>query len=73
MESATQFPRRPLLRLSGKSLGGLWSESIGGATLQKQVLCAPFEQFVRSSVRKSRVSRQSLEEEFSETGIHLAA
>jgi hypothetical protein len=30
-----------LERLSGKSLGGLWSESIGGATLQKQVLCAP--------------------------------
>ena len=40
------------MRLSEKSLGGLWSVSFGGTTLQKQVLCAPFQRFARSSVRE---------------------
>src|ERR671911_1552554 len=39
-------------RLSEKSLGGLWSMGFGSATLQEQVLCAPFQQFESSSIRE---------------------
>ncbi len=47
-----RFPRRGPLRLSEKSLGGLWSVGCGSATLQEQAFCAPFQQFVSSSVRE---------------------
>jgi hypothetical protein len=51
-DPAHGFPRRPLLRLSEKSLSELWSIGFGDAILQKQVLYAQFRQFVRASVRK---------------------
>jgi thioredoxin reductase (NADPH) len=56
-------PRRPgscpyspkcLERLSEKSLGGLWSVGVGVTRLQRQVFCAPFQQFVRSAVRAAK-------------------
>ncbi len=47
-------------RLSEKSLGDHWSAGFGSATLQKEVLRAPFEQFVRSSARGVRDFSDSL-------------
>ena len=51
-EAAYLYSPSCLERLSEKSLGGVWSVGFGGATLQKQALCAPFQQFVRYSVRE---------------------
>ena len=59
-----EWLKSSLERLSEKSLGGVWSVGFGGATLQKQALCAPFQQFVRYSVREfesfQTVSRRSV-------------
>ena len=56
-----------LERLSEKSLGDLWSAGFGSATLQKEVLRAPFEQFVRSSAREFETFQTVSEDEFSES------
>jgi hypothetical protein len=58
-------------RLSEKSLGGLWSVGFSGATLQKQALCAPFQQFVRSSVREFENSQTVSQGAFSETQLPI--
>ncbi len=65
------FPRIVLLRLYEKSLGGLWSVGFSGATLQKQALCAPFQQFVRSSVREFENSQTVSQGAFSETQLPI--
>jgi hypothetical protein len=54
-------------RLSEKSLDGVWSVGFGGATLQKQALCAPFQQFVRSSAREFESFQTVSQGPFSET------
>jgi hypothetical protein len=61
---AEGYSPKCLERLSEKSLGSLWSVAFGGAILQKQALCASFQQFVRFSAREfesfQTVSRETV-------------
>src|SRR5215211_9526205 len=49
---AASYSPKCLERLSEKSLGGVLSVGFGGPTLQERALYAPFQQFVRFSVRE---------------------
>jgi hypothetical protein len=64
-------PPECLERLSEKSLSDLWSASFGSATPQEGGLCAPFQQFVRSSDREFEGFQTVSEEEFS--GVRIVA
>jgi len=50
---STMIEDKVVVRIANKTAGEVEGvRMIGDPTLQKQLLCAPFQQFVRSSVRK---------------------